>query len=144
MTVLLGLLCVLFSAFSTATQALSWINPPLARRLGFQESSAEAAELYRRLEWHAAFWDTLVLWTPLVAGMLMLMGDPRAVPVALIAGGIYLDTGGREAAKFTGLRRNGIGVGSAKERTIAYGAYTTISGLGLALIVWALTRLTAA
>ena len=140
MTTLLALICILFGAFGTATQALSWSHPSLARRLGFQESSQEAGELYRRLEWNTALWDTLVLWTPLAAGTLMLLGHPWDVPVALIAGGIYLDTGGREAAKYVGLLRNGVGVGSTRERAVAYSAYSAVSGLGLALIVWALFK----
>jgi hypothetical protein len=140
MTTLLAMLCILFGAVSTATQAVSWIHPELARKLGFQERSSEAASLYRKLEWNTARWDTLVLWTPLVAGSLMLVGHPWAAPVALIAGGIYLDAGGREASKYIGLRENGVGVGSSRERAVAYSAYSAISGLGLALIAWALLR----
>ncbi|MBO6755119.1 MAG: hypothetical protein JJ902_02250 [Roseibium sp.] len=119
-----------------AGQLVSTISFPLAQRLGLQEKAANADPLVGRLERMAARWDLAVLWLPPIAGVLMLSDHALWRPVCLIAGGVYLDAGGREWSKVAGLSRHGIPIGSDKERVIIYATFGffVLSGLaGLAV-----------
>lgn len=115
-----------------ASQFVSTINFALAQRLGLQEKAANADPLVGRLERMAARWDLAVLWLPPIAGVLMLSDHALWRPVCLIAGGVYLDAGGREWAKIAGLSAHGIQVGSEKERIVIYATFGFLSFSGLA------------
>ena len=85
-------------------QLISTFDFPLAQRLGLQEKAENADPLSSRLELMAARWDVALLWIPPVAGVLMLMDHALWPAACLIASGAYVDTGGREWAKVSGLR----------------------------------------
>jgi hypothetical protein len=96
-------------------QSISVVSFSLAQRLGFQEKGDETDPLHRRLELNAARWDLFVLWTLPIAGILILTNHAWWPCLALIAGAIHLDAGGREIAKIRGLRAHGVRTGSAKD-----------------------------
>ena len=58
--------------------------------------------------------------------------------VSLIAGGIYLDAAGREAAKLVSLRKAGVRVGSSKDLRIAAIFFSVMAAISLTVIVYAL------
>ena len=119
MRIVLGIICILFGGFGWGGQFISAINYPLAQRLGLQEESEGTDPLFRRAEINTARWDSFVLWTLWASGVLMLTNNPWWQYLSLIAGGIYLDTAGREAAKLLSLSKEGIRVGSPKDLKIA-------------------------
>ncbi len=131
MRIVLGLVFVLFGLFGWVGQFISAISLDLARKLGLQEKGEGADPLFVLAERNAARWDSLVLWTLPLAGLVMLIHHPSWPWWAILAGGVYLDTGGREAAKWLTLRASGIGVGTEADKKKAIGAYIVITSLGL-------------
>ena len=133
---LLGIVCVFFGALGWIGQTISAMNFPLAQRLGLQEKSADTDPLYRLAELNAAKWDALVLWTLIVAGMLMLFDHSSWPYASLIASGIYLDTAGREAAKYVSLSNGGVRTGTAKERRTAFCFFAVMGAISLWVMVY--------
>ena len=115
MRIILGIICVLFGGFGWVGQVISGINYPLAQRLGLQEKSDGTEPLFRRVETNAARWDSFVLWTLLASGVLMLTNNSWWPYLSLIAGGIYLDTVGREVAKLLSMSEEDIRIGTPKD-----------------------------
>ena len=131
----LGLVWLAIGGLLYAGQFISTVNFPLAQRLGLQEKTENVDPLIGQLERKAAGWDLVVTWIPPFAGVLMLL-DQRWWPAAsLVAGGIYLDAGGREWGKILGLMAHGLPVGNPKERIMIYGTFTILIVTGLAGIL---------
>ena len=104
-------------------QIISVANFGLAQRLGLQESSDSADPLSGHLELWAARWDLWWLWTLPAAGILMLLDHPWWPYAAMIGGGAFVDTGGREAAKNLGLRQQSVRIGSRGQQWLAMSVY---------------------
>ncbi len=119
MRVALAIICILYGAFGWLGQLISGINYPMAQRLGLQESDEGTDLLFRHAEANTARWDALVLWTLVAAGILMLMEHPWWPILSLVAGSIYLDGAGRESAKYMGLHKSGVRIGTAKQVRVA-------------------------
>ncbi|MDJ0569150.1 MAG: hypothetical protein QNJ53_08875 [Pleurocapsa sp. MO_192.B19] len=134
MRIVLGIICVLFGVFGWGGQVLSGINYPLAQRLGLQEKSEGTDPLYRRAETNTARWDIFVLWTLLASGILMLTNNYWWPYLSLIAGGIYLDTAGREVAKLLSLSKEGIKIGTSKDLKVVAVFFPTM----LIIAIWAI------
>jgi len=69
-----------------------------------------------------------------IAGILMLMDHAWWPYAAMIGGGAYVDTGGREAAKMFGLREQAVRTGTPAEQRIAmilFAAFLVIGGLAI-------------
>lgn len=137
MRIALGIICVLFGGFGWVGQAISGFNYPLAQRLGLQEKNEWTDPLFRRAETNTARWDILVLWALPVAGILMLFNHPWWPCLSLVAGGIYLDTAGRETAKYLSLHRSGIGSGSPRDLKVAAFSFTLMAVIALWAIIYA-------
>ena len=142
MRIVLGVVCVVFSGFGWLGQVISVINYPLAQRLGLQEKSENTDPLFQQAEINTAKWDSLVTWTLLAAGILMLMDHYWWPYLSLIAGGIYLDAGGRETAKCLSLRKNGIRMGTSKDIKILFSFFTLMIAVGLWVIIYSMWFLT--
>ena len=112
-------------------QLVSVVNFPLAQRLGLQESADSADPMLRPMEFRAAAWDLLWLWTMPSAGILMLAGHEWWPYAAMIGGGAWVDVGGREGAKILGLRKHGVRTGSQGEHNLAMGVYVYFIVVGL-------------
>ena len=141
MTVALGIVALVFGSFVLVGQLISAANFPLAQRLGLQEADASSDQLHRRLELGTARWDLAVLWTMPLAGLAMLVDASWWPWVALVAGGAYVDAGGREASKVLTLRSEGVRIGTAREARNLLGLFASLAVLGLALIAHALVVL---
>lgn len=132
---------VTVGTFLYVGQFISSANFPLAQRLGLQEKSENADPLISKLELMAARWDVIILWIPPLSGLLILL-DHVAWPAAcLIAGGVYVDAGGREWAKIRGLGAHGVPFGSGRERTVIYATFAFLILAGLAGIALGLAEL---
>jgi hypothetical protein len=90
MRVALAITCILYGALGWLGQLISGINCPMVQRLGLQESNEGTAPLFRRAEANTARWGSLVLWTLVASGVLMLMNHPWWPMLSLVAGAIYL------------------------------------------------------
>ena len=119
-------------------QLISGINYPLAQRLGLQEKSDGTETLFRLAEINAAKWDSFVLWTLAAAGILMLLNNSWWPYLSLVAGGIYLDAAGREAAKCIALSRGGVRIGTTKDLKIAAAFFSIMAAIALWVIIYAI------
>lgn len=143
MRVGLAIICILYGAFGWLGQLISGINYPMAQRLGLQESDEGTDPLFRRAEANAARWDSLVLWTLVAAGALMLMDHPWWPVLSLVAGGIYLDAAGRESAKYLSLYKSGVGIGAPKQMKIAKVFFASMFLVALLVLTYAMWFLAA-
>jgi len=141
MRVALAAAALVIGSVTLVGQLISTLDFALAQRLGLQEKSDRAAPLFSGLELNTARWDVAVLWAVLPAAVLMLIEHSWWPWVALAAGGVYLDAGGREIAKLLGLRAHGVAVGAPQELRLALLYLTALSGLGAALIAYSLAVL---
>lgn len=141
MRIALGIVALLFGLVGVVGQLVSAIDFRLAQRLGLQEADEHTDPLYRRLELNTARWDLFVLWTLPVAGILMWVAHPWWPYVALLAGGVHADAGGRETVKLLGLRAQGVRIGSPREVRMGLVLLPLLSGLGAALVVYSLITL---
>ncbi|MDY6987525.1 MAG: hypothetical protein SWQ30_05650 [Thermodesulfobacteriota bacterium] len=133
----LGIICILFGGIGWLGQVLSGVHYPLAQRLGFQEKSEGTDPLFRRAEIYTARWDGLVLWTLLVAGVLMLTNNGWWPYLGLIAGGVYLDAAGREGAKYISLSKSGIRIGTPRDLKVAAFFFLAMAAVSLWVIIYA-------
>ncbi len=138
MRIVLGIICVLFGGFGWIGQAISGINYSLAQKLGLQEKSEGTDPLFRRAETNTARWDTFVLWTLLVSGFLMLTNNKLWPFISLIAGGIYLDGAGREAAKYISLHKEGVRIGTSKNMRVAAFFFSIMFIIAIWVILYSL------
>ena len=130
MLVACGIACLLVGLVCVVGQTVSAVNFPLAQRLGLQESAEDTEPLFGQLELNTARWDLVVLWTLPAVGVLMLLGHRLWPHLALVAGGIYLDTGGREIAKLLALRAHSVRIGTRAEFQKMIGFLTVLSVTG--------------
>ena len=115
-----GLAWVVFGLIAVIGQSISTFNFSLAQKLGLQEKNDATEPLFRQLELNTAKWDLCVHWTLPATGVLMLDGHPWWPCLALVAGGVLVDTAGRETAKVLGLRKDGVGTGSGTEARLYF------------------------
>ena len=123
-------------------QLLSVIDFKMAQRLGLQERPATTDPIIEPLELWTARWDLCWLWTLPAAGILMLIDHAWWPLAAMIGGGAFVDTGGREAAKNLGLRQHGVQTGSPGENRIVIAVYVYLIAVGMLAIVAGLFEMT--
>ncbi len=111
-------------------QVISVVNLPLARRLGLQEPAETIDAVYARDTAGTARWDLLAMWTLPAAGVLLLTDNSWWAHLALIGGAVYLDTGGRQAIKLLGYRREGVRVGDDQAVRLAFAVYVLFLAVG--------------
>lgn len=138
MQIFLGLVFFFVGLVGWCGQLVSAVHFKKAQRWGLQEKNEHTDPIFRTAELNAARWDTVVLWTLILVGVFMVIDHALWPVVALIAGGIHLDAGGREAAKYISLRRQGVRVGSPVNVKVAFGTFATLLLVGLLLILYTL------
>jgi hypothetical protein len=122
-------------------QVISSVNFKLAQRLGIQEKPEVTDSLLQRSERYTAYWDLLSLgWLPL-AGFLMIIDHEWWPILSLIAGAIYLDASGREAAKIISFRHEGIKTGTGRQQRIFFASYVVMAAMAITLIIYSISVL---
>jgi hypothetical protein len=137
-TTALGIAALLVGSLAVVGQLISVFDFKLAQRWGLQEKDEYTDTLHRRLELSTARWDVVVLWTLPLAGVAMLLDTSWWPWVALIAGGVWVDAGGREYLKWVALRDQGVRIGAEPEIRLGRAFLALMVALGLALIVHSL------
>ena len=137
-----GVFCVLFGLVCVIGQLISTVDFGLAQKLGLQEGNEATEPLYRRLELNTARWDLVVLWTLPCAGALMLAGHEWWPFLALVAGGVHVDTAGRETAKVLGLAKEGVKTGTRTETRLFFSFLGAMLLIGLWCVAYGLAVLT--
>ena len=141
MVVATGVASLVIGLVGFCGQFLSTVNWPLAQSLGVQEADAAADPLFQRLERNTAVWDLFTWWTLPAAGALMVLDHAWWPFLAILAGGVYADTSGRELAKLRGLETEGVRTGTTKDRTTRLVFFVVTGAVGLWAAVFAIIRM---
>ena len=120
MTVLWGLVVTLLSLLSWGGQAVSWFSPSTAVRWKVMEAERDVEPTFWADIRAEALWDTLTLWTMIVAGVLLIL-DAGAWPYfGLVGGGMYLYFGGRAIFARVAMTRRGLRIGAPSNVRLGY------------------------
>ncbi|MDH3706114.1 MAG: hypothetical protein OES57_08605 [Acidimicrobiia bacterium] len=113
-------------------QVISWWSPDLAVRWSLQEAEADVEPVFWADARAEAMWDSLTLWTLVVAGGLLLIDHGAWATWGLVGGAMYLYFAGRGIATRLEMRR----------RRFRIGAVTDVRTGLVACAVWGLVGAT--
>jgi hypothetical protein len=120
MSLIWGVVLILFALICWLGQSISAIAPKAASKLGLSEPESDIdPTLYADIRGEA-IWDTLVLWTLLVAGILLVLNNPSWVYFGLVGGGMYLYFSGRGILARLVMQRRGIRIGNPETLKVFY------------------------
>ena len=115
-----GIVLIVLSLICWGGQALSLFAPAAAERMSVTEPE-EAVEpaFYADVRGEAA-WDTLTLWIPVAAGVLLIAGSPAWPYFGIAGGAIYVYFSGRGIFTRRSLERRGLRIGTPRSVTVGY------------------------
>ena len=122
-------------------QALAWRAPATASRLGLAEAEGSVEAAFWADGRGEAAWDTATLWTLVLAGVLLLIGEPAWAWLGLVAGGMYVYFGGRGILTRLELQRRGLRIGGPAGVRTAMIALALWAAAGAITIVAAVVEL---
>ena len=93
-------------------QALSWLRPATAVRLSVMEAEDDVEPTFWADVRGEALWDTLTLWTMVVAGIMLMADYDVWAYFGLVGSGMYLYFGGRGISARTAMMRRGLRIGA--------------------------------
>jgi len=111
MSVPWGLVVIVSSMPAWGGQTLSWLAPDLAVRLGLTESADDVDHTFFIDVRAEAAWDSFVLWTMPLAGVLLVADHEWWRYLGLVGGGAYLYFAGRGIFVRVAMRRQGVAIG---------------------------------
>jgi hypothetical protein len=120
MGVIWGIVVIVLSLLAWGGQAISWLSPATAERLSLTESEDTVEPVYHADIRGEALWDTLALWTMVVAGVLLVAGNEAWAYFGLVGGGMYLYFAGRGIVTRAAMQRRGFRIGTAQNVSAAY------------------------
>jgi hypothetical protein len=122
-------------------QVISTFWPALATKWGLLESELEVDSTFYVDARAEAVWDTLVLWTLPVAGILLIFDNPAWAYFGLAGGGMYLYFAGRGIIVRQAMRRRGIRTGRRETLKLYYVFLTIWALIAVVTIVLAVAAL---
>jgi hypothetical protein len=128
MNLIWGVILFLLSSFGYIGQVISAFWPDTAARLGLTEPESDVDRAFYADMRGEAFWDTAILWTLPVAGVLLVLNNPLWTYFGLVGGGMYLYFAGRGIVVRREMQRRGIRIGKPESLWLIY----------LFLILWGL------
>ena len=109
-------------------QTITAFSPKLAVNLGLTEPESDVDSTFYADVRGEAIWDTMVLWTLPVAGILLILNNTLWAYFGLVGGGTYLYLAGRGIAVRLAMQRRGIRIGKPGTLKFFY-VFLTIWGL---------------
>ena len=132
-----GVVVVGLSILAWGGQALAWLAPPTAVRLGLMEAEEDVdATFWADVRGEAA-WDALTLWTMVVAGALLVADVDTWAHFGLVGGGMYVYFAGRGLLVRRSLLRHRVRIGSPASVRTALVFLGIWGAMGLVTIVHA-------
>ena len=123
-----GIVLIVFTLIGWLGQVISLISPRVAAGLGVSEPESDVDPV----DWAdirgEALWDSLVLWTLPVSGILLILDNRLWISFGLVGGGMWLYFVGRAILTRVTLQRRGIRIGSPKTLAVNY-AFIIIWGI---------------
>ena len=128
-----GVILIIFTLLLCwLAQSITLLAPQLAVKLTLTEQETEVDKAFYADVRGEAIWDTLILWTLPITGILLILDNALWAYFGLIGGGSYLYFAGRGIATRISLQRRGIRIGAPGMLKLYY-VFLTIWGL-IALI----------
>ena len=141
MNIIWGIILTIISSLGYFGQAITAFLPGTANKLGLTEPEADVDPVFYADVRGEAFWDTAILWTLPVAGVLLVFNSPVWAYFGLVGGGMFLYFAGRGIVVRRVMQRRGIRIGMPEALKVNY-IFLTVSGLVAAItIVMAITAL---
>jgi len=123
-----GIVVVVLASLAWLGQATAWLAPAAAAQWGLMEPEDGVEPVYFADVRGEAHWDTLVLWTMVVAGLLMIFDGGAWPYFGLVGGGMFIYFAGRGVVTRREMQRRGYRIGATRNVTTAY-ALLTVWGL---------------
>jgi len=120
MGILWGLVVVALSLLCWGGQVISWFAPATAVRLTLMEAEDSVEPTYFADVRGEALWDTLTLWTLVVAGVLLTLDVSAWAYFGLVGGGMYVYFAGRGIVTRRAMQQRGYRVGAAQNVKLGY------------------------
>lgn len=115
-----GIFVVMLSLLCWGGQTIVWLAPATGVRLGLSEAKADVEPTYWADIRGEAPWDSLTLWTLIVAGILLIVDNPAWAYFGLVGGGMYLYFAGRGISTRMAMQRRGFRVGTPLNLKLGY------------------------
>lgn len=120
MGVVWGLILIGLGLLAWGGQAVSWFFPAAAQRWGLMEGEDSVEPVYFADVRGEALWDLLTLWTLVLAGLLLVLGEPAWAYFGLVGGGIYVYFAGRGISTRVAMQRRGYRIGDPSNVSVAF------------------------
>ena len=134
MNIVWGIILFVISSIGYFGQAISALWPATAAKLGLTEPEVDVDPTFYADMRGEAFWDTVILWTLPVAGVLLVLNSPVWVYFGLVGGGMYLYFAGRGIVVRRVMQRRGIQIGTPETLKVAY-IFLTLWGLAALITI---------
>lgn len=107
-----GVVVVALSVLCWGGQCITWFAPSRAATLGLAEAEAAVEPVFWADIRGEALWDTLVLWSMVVSGVLLIVDSAAWPYFGLVGGGMYLYFAGRGILVRREMQRRNLRIGS--------------------------------
>jgi hypothetical protein len=128
MNLIWGIVLIFFGLLGWAGQATAAISPKMAAKWGLTEHESEVDPTFWADVRGEAVWDTIVLWTLPIAGILLIMNSSKWAYFGLVGGGMYLYFAGRGILTRLAIQQRNIPIGKPATLKAAY-TFLTLWGL---------------
>jgi hypothetical protein len=120
MEMALGIVVVVLSLLCWGGQVIAWLAPKAAVKLTLMEAEEDVEPTYWADIRGEASWDSITLWTLLVAGVLLIAGNSVWAYFGLVGGGMYLYFAGRGIITRIAMQRRKFRVGKPQNVRLAF------------------------
>ncbi|MFC2085151.1 hypothetical protein ACFLS9_08845 [Bacteroidota bacterium] len=128
MNIIWGVVLIIFSLLAWGGQIITAFSPKIATKIGLAEPESDVDPTFYIDIRGESLWDTLILWTLPVAGILLLINSNLWIYFGLVGGGMYLYFAGRGIIVRLVMEYNGIRIGNRKTLKTIY-LFLTMCGL---------------
>ena len=115
-----GLIILVLGSIAWLGQMTAWLAPRTAVRLSLIEAEADVEPTYWADIRGEAIWDTLILWTLPLAGLLLVLDEPGWAVFGLVGGGAFLYFAGRGIVTRRTMQAEGLRVGAPQNVRMGY------------------------
>ena len=122
-------------------QTISAFSPKLAVKLGLTEPESEVDTTFYADVRGEAIWDTMILWTLPVAGILLILNNTLWAYFGLVGSGSYLYFAGRGIVVRLLMQRRGIRIGAPGTLKLFYVFLTIWGVIAVVTIIMAVNAL---
>ena len=134
MNVIWGIILTILSSIAYFGQMITAFWPTTAVKLGVAESETDVDSTFYADVRGEAFWDTAILWTLPVSGILLIFNNPLWLYFGLVGGGMYLYFAGRGIVVRRVMQQRSIRIGLKQNLKVA-NIFLALWGLAAAVTI---------